>query len=198
VGHVGVPAVRAEGVHDDQDEAWQGGQVAGNVRDNVQTAGDDVPGQAAHTVREGAGVDDAIVQAKEADDAHDDTNDAIVVGPEVPKDGGGGEADDTIVQAKEANADHDDANDTAVVGPEVPIDEEGGEDDPVQGMFETGGRKSKMTKQELFDPGGGGGGIAKSHGNRASISVANYSFVCPREPSHVHLLSSSRSDHNLV
>jgi hypothetical protein len=120
VRHGGVP-VRAEGVHDDQDDAWQGGQVAGNVRDDVQIAGDDVPGQAAHTVREGAVVDDTIVQAKEADNAQDDTNDAVVVGPEVPR------------------------------------DEEGGEDDPVQGIFGTGGRKSKMTKQELFDPGGGGG-----------------------------------------
>ena len=84
------------------------------------------------------------------------------------------------------------------MGPEVPRDGEGGEDDPVQRIIETGGRKSKMTKQELFEPGGGGGGIAKSHGTCAFISVANCSFLSPREPSHVHLLSSSRSDHNLV
>jgi hypothetical protein len=61
-----------------------------------------------------------------------------------------------------------------------------------------GGRKSKMNKQGLFDPGGGGGGLAKSHGKCAFILGANYSFIGPREPSHVHLLSSSRSEHNLV
>ena len=81
--------------------------------------------------------------------------------------------DDIIVQANEAHAAHDSTNDAIIVGHEVPKDEEGGEADPVQGMFETGGLKSKMTKQELFDPGGGGGGIAKSHGSRAFISVAN-------------------------
>ena len=45
-----------------------------------------------------------------------------------------------------------------------------------------GGRKSKMNKQGLFDPGGGGGGLAKSHGKCAFILGAN----------------SSRSEHNLV
>ena len=65
-------------------------------------------------------------------------------------------------------------------------------------MFETGGLKSKMTKQELFDPGGGGGGIAKSRGNDAFNSVANFGFLCPRDPTHVHLLSRACSENNLV
>ena len=73
------------------------------------------------------------------------------MGPGVPIQEEGGEADDTIVHAKKANAAHDDTNDTVVVGPEVSRDE-GGEDDPVQGMIETGVRKSMMTKQEMFDP----------------------------------------------
>jgi hypothetical protein len=151
VGHGGVPAVRGGGVHDDQEDAWQGGHVAGNVRGDVPTAGEDTQDQEKQD--EGAGVDDANVQAKEADDNddHDDTNDTVVVGPGVPIQEEGGEADDTIVHAKKANAAHDDTNDTVVVGPEVSRDE-GGEDDPVQGMIETGGRKSMMTKQEMFDP----------------------------------------------
>jgi hypothetical protein len=120
------------------------------------------------------------------------------VWPEVPNQEEGEEADVTIVQAKKANAAQDDTDETVVVGPELPRDGEGGEDDPVQRIIEKGGRKSKMTKQELFEPGGGGGGIAKSHGMRAFILEANCSFLSPREPSHVHLLSSSRSDHNLV
>ena len=118
-----------------------------DVREDVHTAGGD--GQDQGRQDKGAGVDDTIVQANEAHAAHDDTNDAVIVGPEVPKD-------------------------------------------------KEGGLESKMTKQELFDPGGGGGGIAKSHGSRAFISVANCSFPCPRAPSQVHLLSSSRSEHNLV
>ena len=151
VGHGGVPAVRAEGVHDDQEDAWQGGHVACSVRDDVPTAGEDTQDQGRREA-EGEGVDDANVQAKEADDNddHDDTNDTVVVGPGVPIQEEGGEADDTIVHAKKANAAHDDTNDTVVVGPEVSRDE-GGEDDPVQGMIETGGRKSMMTKQEMFD-----------------------------------------------
>ena len=165
VVHGGEPDVRAEGIQDNQEvhhqeDAWQGGQVAADVRDDVHTAGDDDQDQGRQD--DEAGVDDIIVQANEAHAAHDDTNDAVIVGPEVPK------------------------------------DEEGGEADPVQGMFETGGLKSKMTKQELFDPGGGGGGIAKSRGLRAFNSVANCSFLCPRDPSHVHLLSRFRSEYNLV
>ena len=38
VGHGKVPAVRGGGVHDDQEDAWQGGHVAGNVRGDVPTA----------------------------------------------------------------------------------------------------------------------------------------------------------------
>ena len=37
------------------------------------------------------------------------------------------------------------------MGPKVHRDEEGGEDDPVLRIIETGGRKSKTTKPELFD-----------------------------------------------
>ena len=41
-------------------------------------------------------------------------------------------------------------------------------------------------------------GIAKSRGNCAFMLVANYSFLCPRDPSHFHLLIRSRSEYNLV
>jgi hypothetical protein len=40
--------------------------------------------------------------------------------------------------------------------------------------------------------------LAKSCGNRAFILVANGSFLCPHDPSHVYLLSSSHSEYNLV
>jgi hypothetical protein len=40
--------------------------------------------------------------------------------------------------------------------------------------------------------------LAKSRGNRAFILVANCCFLCQRDPSHVHLLSRSRSEYNLV
>ena len=40
--------------------------------------------------------------------------------------------------------------------------------------------------------------LAKSRGNGAFISVANCSFLCPRDPTHVYLLSLSRSEYNLV
>ena len=86
--HGGVPAVGAGGVHDDQEDDWQGGHVAANVRDNVPTTGEDT--QDRHE-DDGAGVDVADVQAKEVneDDNHDDTNDTVVIGPEVPIDEGG-------------------------------------------------------------------------------------------------------------
>jgi hypothetical protein len=45
VGHGGVPAIRAEGVHGDLEDAGQEGHDAGNVRDDVQTAGGDTPDQ---------------------------------------------------------------------------------------------------------------------------------------------------------
>jgi hypothetical protein len=41
VGHGGVPAIRAGGVQGDLEDAGQEGNVADNVRDNVQTAGGD-------------------------------------------------------------------------------------------------------------------------------------------------------------
>ena len=73
---------------------------------NVQ-AGEDTPDQGMQN--ESAGVDDATVQAREADDDddRDNTNDKE----------GGGEANDTIVTAKKANAAHGDTNETVGVGP---------------------------------------------------------------------------------
>ena len=40
--------------------------------------------------------------------------------------------------------------------------------------------------------------LAKSRGNDAFNSVANFGFLCPRDPTHVHLLSRSCSENNLV
>jgi hypothetical protein len=129
-----------------------------------------------------------------------DAHDMFDVGPEEPDDEAGGE-DDAIAQvpvaagagdraqakadegesAKEGQAVDDDPKPTAGeegdahgmvgVGPEEPYDEEGGEVDPIQALLYTVGLRSMMTKQELFDP-GGGGGITKSRGNRAFIPVA--------------------------
>ena len=70
VVHGWEPDVRAEGVHDDRDDAWQGGQVVADVRVDVHTAGDDAQDQGRQD--EGAGLDDNVVQAKEANTAHDD------------------------------------------------------------------------------------------------------------------------------
>jgi hypothetical protein len=69
--HGGIPAVRGEGVHGDLKDAEQEGHVDGNACDDVHTVGGDI-------------------QAKEADDDvdHDDTNAKLVVGPEVPNQGG--------------------------------------------------------------------------------------------------------------
>ena len=55
--------------------------VHGGVPD-VQ-AGEDTPDKGRQN--EGAGEDDATVQAGETDDDHDNTNDKVVVGPEVPR-----------------------------------------------------------------------------------------------------------------
>jgi hypothetical protein len=140
VGHGGVPAFSAEGVHGNLEDAGQEGHDAGDVRDDAQTAGGDNPDQAR--------VDEAIVNAKAAD--KDDTNDNIVMGSEVPNQEGGGEADETLSEAKKTNAAHDDNDKKVVVGPEVQRDEKGGEDDPVLWIIETGGRKSKMTNPRLL------------------------------------------------
>jgi hypothetical protein len=107
------PAIRARGVQGDLEDADQEGNVADNVRDDVQTAGGDTPDKGRQNE--------------------------------------GGEENYTIVTAKKADGANGDTDETVGDEPKVPRDEEGGEEDPVQRMIETGRRRSKMTKQELFD-----------------------------------------------
>ena len=72
------------------------------------------------------------------------------------------------VKAKEDSTADDDTIVTVEIGPEVPKVHEGGDDIPAQVLLETEGLSSMMTKQELFDP-GGGGSITKSRGTALSF-----------------------------
>jgi hypothetical protein len=225
----GVPDVHVDEAQDAKEfyhtvDDWPDGQ-AGDVRDDVQTAGGDTPDQGWQ--HEGVRIDDAIIQAKEAaddDDDYDDTNAKIVVGHKVPN---LGEADDTSIEAKKANVAHEDIYETVVVGPKVPRDEEGGEDDPIQRIVEQGGRKSKMTQLGLFanqyrtklfkamhestyqrdvkyDTFQEDGSSAKNvmrmnlHHRHISPQSRNHSYFSLRSLAAVHLAKSSCTPHTLV
>ena len=130
VRHGGVPAIGVGGVHDDQEDDWQGGHVAGNICDDVPTSGDD---DKDHW---------RLIEEVTKD-----------VGP-----GGGSARSRTLTKYSP--------------------------DDHALRCWEPnqGRRGSKLRKHGLFVPGGGGGGITKSHGKCAFISGANYSFVAHVNP----------------